>query len=203
MTSSRPSSSTNRCPVLLPSWSTNVPVGHLPLGCPGAIVEYRAHRASTSASRRRLEHWHACQGRTVSRSSMLKLSAADCEGSQAGAALVTGRKSPMTSRNSRGDCNCGTWAQPGMILRQALRQAGRQFVRHRRRRRLVVFADQHQDRHLHLAKLGPQIERSPAHRRRRETPPDRCAGKPRGDPASGPDARPGIPARTAGASRHP
>ena len=43
-------------------------------------------------------------------------------------------------------------------LETRLAAAGRQFMRHRRRRRLVMFADQHQHRRPHPAKVGPQIE---------------------------------------------
>ena len=45
-------------------------------------------------------------------------------------------------------------------LQTRIRQACRQFARHRRRRRLVLFADQHQDRQRELSKLGPEVEQS-------------------------------------------
>ena len=102
---------------------------------------------------------------------------------------VAGRKSPITSRNSFGDCSCGTWAQPGMISRCACGKRPAKFMRHRRRCRLVMLADQHQHRRLHLSKLGPQVEARPARRRRRKTHRGRCAGTPRGDRPSGRDAR--------------
>ena len=56
-------------------------------------------------------------------------------------------------------------------LQPRVGQAGGKFMRHRRRRRLVLLADQHQRRHLHLVQARRADRARRAARRRRETPP--------------------------------
>jgi len=66
-------------------------------------------------------------------------------------------KSPIASRNDCGACNCGR-ARNRRGSSAGIRQQRRQFARHRRRRRLVMFADQHQHGHLDPRQLRPEVE---------------------------------------------
>ena len=71
MTSTRPSIRTNKWPVLLPSWRTNVPAGTFARPA-GAIVQNRAHLHCLRLSETRYE---GCQRRTDNDRDLLKLSA--------------------------------------------------------------------------------------------------------------------------------
>ena len=91
-----------------------------------------------------------------------------------------GRKSAIASRKTSWRLQLRHVGAARNDLQPRVGQAGGEFMRHRRRRRLVLLADQHQRRHLHLVKLGPQVELGQLRAGGAEHVLDRSAETPRG-----------------------